>query len=253
MANDENFYGSWEDAERHNEEIERREAQDARGEDKSYRTHKQEKEKPRKAINYTMVEEDVWNILVGRANQFGQPLASYCAEILTAHAESPKAIEESNSFKLNVLRRQARNYFESLATLEMVAAEYNSNPSADLAEILIALCDQLGKDPEDIKSKVKNDPMAEEIANFRTDPDTKTARCRKWMIDLMRKNEYRIPATVAIKEGFDLGFTKDMIAQVRRKLRIDSLDEEGKRMWIVTKANSVARSILGGEDDDWGQ
>lgn len=239
-------------SEEHNEEIWRREEAEKEAK-KKRRGEMPEDKKPKKYINYMQLDEDVWSILVSSANKNGDSLAQFCADVLAAASVDIEKTISSSAFKLSALRRRARNHLENMLAIEAIAAEYNSDPSPELADILVQMCDELGKNPDDIKSKVANDPMSESIASFKANPGTKTAKCRKWMIDFMRRNNYYAPASVGNEEGDALGFKRDMIAQVRRGLLIDSVQDNdtGAHYWSVTKKSKAAQAILNGGKDEW--
>ncbi len=238
-----------EDAMRHNEEIERREAQE---EAHNPRKRNAPDEPPKRCVNFLWIDEGAWNILVGAANSLGCSLSNLCADLLIDAANNMDDVLASRSFKLNRLRNRAKEYFDHLSAVEMIAIECNLRPSNELSEMLVSMCDELGIDPEGLKEKIKGDPMAEEIASFRANPKTKTAQCKQWIVNLMRQHDYRIAAQKANQIGMASGFTKDMMAQVRRKLNVQSIpDITGVHYWTVNKSANAAMTILKGGIDEW--
>lgn len=239
-AKDEEY--SIEDAIKHNEEIERREAVPNKTSAKKTR-----EEKPKKYINFISIDEDVFYLLSSAASADGMKFEAYCAKLLSNMAYKLDEISQSRDYKIDSMRMKAKRHYERLDDVELMAIEYNSHPSEELADIFVQICDELGVDPDELKERVKNEPMSEAIAGFRVNPNTKTSRCRRWMINMMRQNNHYVEAQKANTLGISEGFDRNMMASVRRRLGISSVPkgENGIYHWVVEPRDRAARMILG--------
>ena len=239
-----------EDAIRHNEEVERREAQEeAQHRQKSPQGKRKRREI--KHVNSIPLTKEIWSIIVSCANLKGMKLHDYIAYVLEESINSGEfyKIIESNEFEVDILQLKTRRYRDRLEALEAEVARYNDHPTDDMAHYLIQQCDRLGVNFDDIIERTKDDPIRQAASEIRGDPDTKINQCCRWMIALMTTNNYRIAARQGNKSGVEQGFMRDYLKTARVRLNIKSIQDNGEWYWVWSESKKVARTILGNEDD----
>jgi len=245
----------FEEAARHNAELERREQTEEAGAGGRLNKPKDRKRKDKKAINWTMVDREVFDVLVQLANEQGMILNKFCALVFSEVARDPDKILGSPMYRTSVMEYRAKRYYESLEALELTISEYIQHPTPQMADNITKRCDELGVDFDEIQKRIKSEPMRESLAEFRSDPDTKTARCEKWLRQLMKDNSYRIAARAGNIAGTAEGFHRDMTGNARKHLGVVSAQEGDDRQfyWTWPTNNRMARVILEQDDNDNGQ
>lgn len=241
-----------EDAIRHNEGVERAEAA---AENVSRRINPDGSPMRKKCVNFLWLDEDIFNLLSSAATTEGLKMELFCTKILSGAAAHITDITESADYRLESARIKARRWADTINAIESLAIEISVHPSEDMADLLTGMCDEIGIDPAEVRQKARRDPMAEAIAGFRVNPNTKTARCKKWMIDLMRVNSYKVSAQLANAQGKAMGFSKDIISNTRQRLSIQSspTGKEGEFVWTLDRADRAAKDIMSGGSGEWGE
>ena len=237
-----------EDAIRHNEEIERREAQEeAQGNQKTPRgKHKRREIKP---LSYIPTTKEVWNILVTYANSKGVRLQDYVAYFLQVSIDTGEfyKIVESDGFQVDLLQLKARRYQERLEELESQIVRYNEHPTDDMADYLMQQCDGLGVNFDSVVNRIKDDPIRRAASEIGGDPDSKINQCCRWMIALMSTNNYKIASQTGNKLGAKHGYMKNNLRAARERLQIGAIQENQIWYWVWSGSKRAARTILGDE------
>ena len=239
-----------EDAIRHNEEIERREAQEEAQQKQKFPQGKR-KRREIKYVNSVPLTREIWNIIVSYANLKGMKLHDYIAYVLEESVNSGEfyRIVESNEFEVDILQLKTRRYRERLEGLEAEVARYNDHPTDGMAHYLMEQCDKLGVNFNDVVERTKDDPIRQAASEIRGDPNTQINQCCRWMIALMSTNDYKVSARQGNKLGGGQGFMRDSLRAARDRLDIRSTQEDGEWYWVWSEPKRVARTILGSEDD----
>lgn len=239
---------SIEDAIRHNEEIERREAQEEAQQQKRIPAGKRRRREI-KPLSYVPTTKEVWNILVTYANAKGMRLQDYVAYFLQTTIDTGEfyKIVESDGFQVDLLQLKARRYRDRLEELESQIIGYNEHPTDDMADYLMQQCDRLGINFDIVVNRMKDDPIRRAASEIRGDPDSKINQCCRWMIKLMSANDYKVESKTGNKLAAKQGYTKDYLRTARERLRIDTIQEDQIWYWIWSTSKRAVRTILGDE------
>lgn len=236
-------------SEEHNEEVYRREKNEEDAAKKKMPAAKLPNIKP-KYINNIGIDPDAFKILSGIASNKGDRMDSFCAKILEAVALNPDFFLKSKEYRQEVLEYRVRKLIDQQMTVRVAAAEYNSIPNADLSSIIVEMCDELGIDPEKIKSDAKDDPMSGTISEYKNNPTSKRARCKKWIVDYMKKHDFKVKASTANADAMKAGgFGKEVTAHAKAAYGIISTNEKtdgGEYYWVWPDKMRAAKSILEG-------
>ncbi len=244
-------YGSIEDAEKHNEEVNRRMEQDEREKKGSFRSPsyssgRKATKSERKVINKIYLDSLTHGMVSKLATMRGISMESLCTSILRDFFSDPK-LADNPGFKIDIINQRLRRRIEYEETVHVSAAQYSLSQSAELSDDIVKLCDELGIDPEKVRASAVDEPMNEAIASLKSDPGYKRNRCIKWMVTLMKKHNYRIKATdantLARKEEFD----KDTIRYAKSQCGVVTNPSEDGHVWVLTPEKRGMRSILKGE------
>ncbi len=237
-------YGSIEDAEKHNEEVNRRMEADERGGGQMLSLPKLPFRNP-KYINNLTIDADAHRILHQLATKIGDRLDVFCGRVLSAVAQMPELVIETNEFRAETVEYRIRKAIDQQLSVRAAASEYHNSKSADMSDMIVELCDEIGLDPEKVKSDAKNDPMAGAIAEYRSNPTSKRSQCKRWIVEFMHKNGYRISARSANAVARSQGFSKDVTNNARDAYGIISqIESDGEFYWTWPERQRAARNIL---------
>ena len=234
-----------EDAIRHNEEVERREAQEETQQRGQKSTGKR-KRKDIKYLNFVPVRRDTWVMAIMRANKEGMKLGEYCGSLIEQAMREP--VPKTLDYEIEMIQGRTRRQNDWLDALYAGISEYLTHPTEEVAALLMQQCDKLGVDFKEIVGQAKSDPLSEAAREFSSDPNTKTNQCIKWVKQLMSKHNYKILAHDANTLGISAGFSLNMLAIARRRLGIPSVPGSGGYSWILTDNARMARLVLGEEE-----
>ena len=237
---------NFEDAIRHNEEVERREAQEEAQHPKSSGKRKR---KDIKYLNFVPVRRDTWVMAIMRANKEGMKLGEYCGSLIEQAMREP--IPKTLDYEIDMIQGRTRRHNEWLDMLYANVSDYLVHPTEEVAAMLMQQCDRLGVDFKEIVNQAKSDPLSEAARELSSDPNTKTNQCVKWVRQMMDKRSHKVLAREANALGVVAGFSKDMLAIARRRLGIQSIlsGENGEYWWVLSERTKTARMVLG-EDDE---
>lgn len=247
IYNDNETYDNAE-AERHNEEIERRERNAETGDDTKHSRRGEKKGDKQKCINQTYLDTTTFDLLNNLASEQGLRVQTFLAIIARRFLDDPNSLS-SSSFKLESLNIRIRRRIEYEETVRAAASEYAISKSPEVADLLVEMCDELGIDPEKAKTEAREDPMVEAIANLKSDPTSKRNQCAKWMIGYMKQHGYRVEAKTGNTAAKAKGFGKEIVIHARNTLGVVSAmnPEDSKFYWTYPESKRVAREILGGD------
>lgn len=236
-----------EDAIRHNEEVERREAQEE-AQQKGKPTGKR-KRKDVKYLNFVPVSRDTWILAIMRANKEGMKLGEYCGSLIEQAMREP--VPKTMDYEVDMIQARTRRHNEWLDSLYANVSDYLTHPTEEVAAMLMQQCDRLGVDFKEIVNQAKSDPLSEAARELSSDPNTKTNQCVKWVKQFMEKRSHKVLAREANALGVVAGFSKDMLAIARRRFGIQSIlsGENGEYWWVLSERTQAARLVLGGEDE----
>ena len=235
-----------EDAIRHNEEVERREAQEEAQHPKSSGKRKR---KDVKYLNFVQVRRDTWIMAIMRANEEGMKLGEYCGSLIDQAMR--ESVSKTPDYEIDILQAKTRRHNEWLDSLYANVSDYLAHPTDEVATMLMQQCDRLGVDYKEIINQAKNDPLSEAAVELSLDPDTKTNQCIRWMRIFMQDNNYKIIAREGNLRGHRAGFTRDVIKKARRRLGVMSTQQSGgEYWWTISDQRQAAKAILGDDNDD---
>ncbi len=241
-------YGSIEDAEKHNEEVNRRMEMDARQESPLTRRGKKKGDKG-KYFSQIVVDESTHRTVCSMASESGMRLQDFVGMIIRLWIADP-ANMKSSAYKIENLHTRMKRRVEYEEMVRSGASEYAIGKSVDLADMLAEMCDEMGIDPEQAKSDAREDPMVEAIANLKSDPGSKRNLCAKWMISFMKANGFRVLAKIGNAAALREGYAKEVVTHARNTVGVLSVPDpkDNKFYWIFPENKRVVRSILLGEE-----
>lgn len=236
---------SIEDAIRHNEEIERREAQEEAQQQNRPSAGKR-KRRDIKYLNFVPVSRDTWSLAIARANKEGMKLGEFCGSIIDKAMREP--VPQTPDYEIDMIQARTRRHNEWMESLYANVTDYLTHPTEEVAAMLMQQCDRLGVDFKEIVNQAKSDPLSEAARELSSDPNTKTNQCIKWVRQMMEKVDYHILAREANALGVSAGFSKDMLAIARRRLGVQSILDNREYWWVLSGKTRVAMIVLGDDE-----
>lgn len=175
----------------------------------------------KRVVSRIYVEPDTHTELLNKANEEGEPLASFIGHVLDEVMETwePPDADSKPEKRLywNWVRSARRK--RQRDRVYHAAAVYAAHPDERGAEALEAMCEDAGLDYSEIRQTADNDPFSSIIAASRD--GTKFGACLKWLPGVLIEHDGKM-ATMALKAvAKEKGFSESMLDRVKRAINND--------------------------------
>ena len=123
------------------------------------------------------------------------------------------------------------------------AAIHSKNPTDESAELLYSLCERLGKNPEELISKVASDPYNNIVAASRVDRESKRGRCKQFVMDFTRDKD-EVSAMNVLDAGTKHGFTPNMMREEAKKIGLITYKKDYHFYWRRSPLSRLASATV---------